>query len=171
MSPFCTVQISLWVFSTSVYGKNRSSKIIQIRLQVELTGLRKPWRQIHPWEVSGLVGDLLSCLAKAFWRDACAEPLREEPGPRERQLNIGKNWFLGTRSVSGFCMSAKRAVSLLRGIHFTLGTMLVSSCCDNVTDSTLPVRCLRKGWQLCSHLLVGRRWRMGYFLTAYVPYT
>lgn len=27
-SPFCTVQISLWVFSTSVYGKSRASKII-----------------------------------------------------------------------------------------------------------------------------------------------
>lgn len=33
-------------------------------------------------------------------------------------------------------MSAKRVVYFLRGIHFTLGTKLVTLCYNNVTDST-----------------------------------
>ena len=38
-------------------------------------------------------------------------------------------------------MSAKKAMYLLRGIHFTLGTKLVFLCYNNVADSTLPVQC------------------------------
>lgn len=132
---FITVQISLWVFSTSVYGKSRASKI-NVRLQMELTGLSRPCKQIHLWKVSGLIWDELFCLAKGIWRNVCAEPLREKPGSRERQLKIRRNWFLGTRLVYGFCMSAKRAVYLLRGIYLTLGIKLVSLSYNNVTDST-----------------------------------
>ena len=48
-------------------------------------------------------------------------------------------------------------------IHFTPGTQLVSLCCNNIAYSSFPVRCLRKGWWLCSPVLVGKRWRMWCF--------
>lgn len=174
MSPFCTVQISLWVFSTSVYGKNRSSKIIQIRLQVELTGLRNPWRQIHPWEVSGLVGDLRSCLAKAFRRDACAEPLREKPGPGKGSWILEETDFLKPDQFQDFvcqqkgsCLCLEVFISLLaprlflRAVIMSLAALLLSGAWGRA-DSSVPI-CLLVGgeewatfWLLMFHILKRR---------------
>ena len=132
-------------------------------MQVELTGLRRPWKQMRP-------GKFLRLLEMSFpvWQRASEGIFVPRHLGRNQDQGRGTWWleetdFWEQDQFKDFVCQQKRAVYLLRGIHFTLGTKLVSLCYNSVADSSFPVRCLRKGWQLCSQVLVGRRWRMGFF--------